>query len=358
MEGCPKVAYNPVYKSFIAAYLVRALSLHYNKSIMFIRVIPSGAISRYVPRPRLTAQGYSYHRQPTDINKLSSVIYNPVTNGYVVAAQLVDQNDVIEIPAFYLDQHGQVQSAGSVFSYKVHVKQPNLAYHKESRSIVFVSQVDRAYASASNGKHLIVMRTEPASGKSIDVGPRTSILVGTTSIEHSSISIREDSVDKCFRVCYLVTNKDGLRVPSCSKLCAVGSQGWRSSDVDYSFHVCNATTNNPIVIDYPRNGAFFALWEERNGGYNRLNGYYINAMHFQQSPQATIQTNPHAVYRESDGQVCVSWKYISRKDTCSKVAFRCFTRSINCDDPCSCQSKFPVCGKMLHGQMVLIRHCC
>ena len=357
MEGCPKVAYNPVYKSFIAAYLVRTPSINSNKSVMFIRVIPSGRITRNLPRPRLTVQGRTRQRQAADINKLSPVIFNPVTNGYVVAVQIVKPHDVIEILAIYLDQDGQVQSGGSAFSYKVHVKQPNLAYHKESRSIVFVSQLDKTYTSTSNGKHFIVMRTEPASGKSIDVGPRTSILVATTSIEHSSISIREDSVDKCFRVCYLVTNKDGLRVPRCSKLCAVGSQGWRSSDVDYSFHVCNAMADNSIVIDYPRNGAIFALWEERKRGYNRLHGYYINPIHFQQSLLATIPTNPYAVYRESDGQVCVSWKYISKKDTCSKVAFRCFTRSINCDDPCSCRSKFPVCGKTLHGQTFLIWHC-
>ena len=356
MEGCPKVAYNPVYKSFITAYLLRAPSVHSNKSVIFIRVIPSGSIARFQPRPRLTVQGLTLHSQPTDINKIS-VIYNPVTNGYVVAAQLVKQHDVIEILAIYLDQNGRVQSGGSAFSYKVHVKQPNLAYHKESRSIVFVSQLDKAYTNTSNGKHYIIMRTEPASGKSEDVGPRRSKFVAATSIEHSSISIREDSVDKCFRVCYLVTNKDGLRVPKCSKLCTVGSQGWRTSDVDYSFHVCNATADNPIVIDYPRNGAFFALWEERNGSYNRLHGYYINAMHFQQNPQATNQTNPHAIYRESDGQVCVSWKYISKNDTWSKVAFRCFTRSINCDDPCSCQSNFPVCGKMFHGQTFLLRSC-
>ena len=355
MEGCPKVAYNPVYKSFIAAYLLRAPYFYSNKSVILIQIIPSSAISKYVPRTRQIVRGGTVNRQPTDINKLSSVIYNPVTNGYVVAAQLVNRN-VTDILAFYFNQDGQLQSGGPVFSYKVHVKQPNLAYHKDSRSIVFVSQLD--YTSTSNGKNRIVMRTEPASGI-ISIFPfRISTIVAYTSIEHSSISIHEDSVDKCFRLCYLVTNKDGLIVPKCIKLCADGSQGWRSSDVDYPFHVCNATTYNPIVIDYPRDGAFFALWEERNGGYNRLNGYYINAMHFQQNPQATNQTNPHAVYRESDGQVCVSWKYISERDTCSKVAFRCFTRSINCQDPCSCQSKFPVCGKMLHGQMFLIRHCC
>ena len=326
----------------MVAYHLRSTIIHSNKLVVITKVINSGQINS-LPQSRLSIRGATFYSQPTDIHK-ASIIYNPVTHGYVIAAELSNYRSK-EIIAAYLDINGKTQSGGAVFSFSVDVKQPNVMYDSLTQTLVFVSQLDSSYPGTTNGKNSLIMRTEPASFKS--TGSRSATMVASTAVEKSSISMHTVGSTNCIRVCYLVKDKDDMTVPTCSKVCTVGYNRWDIKQSDVSFSTCKQDAANLIVIHYPISGTQFGVWEEMDATRHRLHGYYVSTQNFVQSPHADVQRKPIAVYKEIDGQVCVAWQYGGRAKKWGKLAFRCFKMSPVCNDPCSClQSNIPHCGKI------------
>ena len=349
VEGCPKIAYNLQYKHYLVSYLFRATRINSNHLVVLSQVVSSGLILE-LSNPVLSVSGYNELRQPTDIEKLSSLVYNPITNGFVIAVELKNARKITEITAIYLTRHGNFHLARSVFSYISNVKQPTVAYHSRSQSFVFVSQLEH-FGTMPAGMDALLLRTELASGRApIGDLPNFGRLIRFTSVRQSFINLHSDGADGCLRICYLIENNSTLAAPTCAKVCETDSGGWDTRDEHISFRTCKASVEYPSIIEYPVNGAIFAVWEKREGNStsNRLQGYHVNSRHFEENTSAANYTygNPLAVYKSRDAQVCVSWKHHNARNSCSRLALRCFKLSRDCDDPCSCPGDVPVCGEI------------
>lgn len=250
----------------------------------------------------------------------------------------------MEIITGYLSNDGQLTSGGPVFSFSVDVLQPRLIFDPLTNTVIFISQLDSSYTGLPPGKHALIMRSEPAARKS--TGPRAANLVGYTSVKQSSINLHRDKSTKCLRVCYTHENDNGQTEPTCSTICNVGFNRWSFRPLNVPFCNCKQSTSNPSVIEYPVNGAVFAVWEETDPLRHRLHGYYVGTQNFVQVPSVSVQKHPLAVYRPSDGQVCVVWQHHPRAKTCSKLALRCYKLSQSCTDPCCCfRHQNTHCGK-------------
>jgi hypothetical protein len=339
----PSVAYNLQLKQYLVLYHFRMAVLNSNKQVIISRVIQTSP-KTVMGSPRMSLTGALPGGGAADLRK-SSVIYNPVTNGYVVSAELVLTNSV-QIVFSQLDSNGQQSSSGVIFEHNlVDVLQTALIYDQKTETIVFVSQLDKSHQILrSYGKHGIIVKSLPVSANSSS-GRRTH-LIGFTRVKESSISIHRETATGCLRVCYLVDrNNTGLTKTTCTKVCSSGSDGWLMNSDDVKLCTCAEKATNPHIIEYPVSGSIFGVWEESNQTSHHLHGYYASAQYFVQTPPAAIQKYPLATYRSSDGQICVVWQHHSSHDTCRAIAFRCFEASRHCNDPCCC-SFGDHCGKL------------
>ena len=329
------MAYNPQLKQYLVAFHLRTASIHRNKQVVVTRVIQT-APRLAIDRPRLSLTGSLANGQATDLRR-SSLIYNPVTNGYVVSAELVLTGSVQIIFAHLVD-NGQAKSSGTVFAFHpADVVQPTLVYDPQTETIVFVSQLDNSHPALSryNGKHGIILKSIPVSANS--AAGRRPHVISATRVKESAISIHRENATGCLRVCFLIDkNNNNLTETTCSKICASGSDDWVVNSDDVLFCTCKEKAVNPHVIEYPVSGSIFGVWEETDQTRHRLHGYFVSTQNFVQTPLSAIQKHPLATYRSSDGQVCVVWQHHSSSNTCKKLAFRCFELSRRCNDPCCC----------------------
>ena len=301
--------------------------------------VPSGSF-RNIPRPILTMRGTTPAGVAADL-VTTTIIYNPVTYGYVVATELKLPNR-IEIISAYLTEEGYVKSKGPVFSFPVNVHQPRVVFDEFNKMFVFVSQLEKSHQLSA--KNVLLQKSLNASG--YPNNPPQAVAFGSTAVDESSISLHFDNATRCVRVCFLHVNDNTLTEPTCTKLCASGDNRYNVRPLDVSFCTCRNTAINPHVIEYPVNSAVFGVWEEKDSIRHRLHGYFVSTIHFQQNPPATVQKHPRAVYKSSDGQVCVTWRYQSSANTCSNLGIRCFESTTRCNDPCCCQQRNSRhCGK-------------
>ena len=336
------MAYNRQMKQYLVAIHFRSSSINGNKLVIVTRVIQSGAITK-VSRPRLSIRGLGPSREAADLRR-SSLIYNPVTYGYVIAAEL-ELPSSVQIIFGHLSADCIAKSSGLVFSFRqADVLQPNLIYDPLTEMIVFASQLDKSHQVLKDGEaHGILLRSMPASENSSD--PGIAHLIGYTRVRESSISIHRDNVTGCFRVCFSTDeNNNSLTQPTCSKVCRRGIDDWPPRHYDVLFCMCKERVVNPYVIEYPVCRSVFGVWEETDQTRKRLHGYYLGTQNFVQSSPAVIQSHPLASYKSSDGQVCVVWQHYTSENTCRKLAFRCYEPSVRCNDPCCC-SYGDHCGK-------------
>ena len=342
-QHCPSVVYNPHFKNYIILYHVKATSVHSNKFVIVTRRVSSGSWNN-ITKPTLSIRGTTPAGVAADI-VTTTIIYNPITYGYVVASQMKLPNR-IQIISAYLTGEGYLKSGGPVFSFSVNVLQPRAVFDELTKMFVFVSQLDKSHPQLST-KNVLLQNSLPASG--YPNSPPQAVVIGSTTVDNSSISLHFDNATRCVRVCFLHVNDNALTDTTCSKLCASGFNRYNVRPLDVSFCTCKNTAINPHVIEYPVNSAVFGVWEEKDSTRHRLHGYFVSTVHFQQNPPATVQEHPRAVYKSSDGQVCVAWRYQSFVNTCSKLGIRCFESTTRCNDKCCCQQRNnPHCGKQLY----------
>ena len=330
------MVYNPQLKQYLVAVHLRHASVNRNRQVIVTRVIQT-APRHEIGSPRVSLTGSLSNGQAADLRN-SNLIYNPVTNGYVISAEL-ELPSSVQIIFAHLDANGRAKSSGIVFTFHpAEVVQPSLVYDPQTKMIVFVSQLDKSHQALMNrlnGKHGILLKSVPASATS--AAGRRPHVIGATRVNESSISIHRENATGCLRVCFLIDkNNDGLTETTCSKVCSSGLDDWVASSDDVVFCTCKEKAVNPHIIEYPVSGSIFGVWEETGLSRHRLHGYYTSTQNFVQTPLAAIQTHPLATYRSSDGQVCVVWQHHSSGNTCKKLAFRCFELSRRCNDPCCC----------------------
>ncbi len=319
---------------------VKATTVHSNKFVIVTRRVPSSSF-HYIKRPLLSIRGTTPGGVAADLVN-TTIIYNPITYGYVVASEMKLQNR-IEIISAYLTDEGYLKSGGPVFSFSVNVLQPRVVFDELTKMFVYVSQLDKSHPQLST-KNALIQKSFPASG--YPNNPPQAVAFGVTTVDDSSISLHFNNATRCVRVCFSQVKDDALTETTCSKLCAGGVNRYNVRPLNVSFCSCKSKAINPHVIEYPVNSAVFGIWEEKDSTRHRLHGYFVRTAHFQQNPPASVQEHPRAVYKSSDGQVCVVWRYQSSADTCSKLGIRCFELTAHCKDPCCCQQRnSPQCGK-------------
>ena len=339
-QHCPSVVYNPHFKNYMILFHVKATTVHSNKFVIVTRRVPSSSFHD-IKRPLLSIRGKTAGGVAADIVN-TTIIYNPITYGYVVASEMKLLNR-IEIISAYLTDEGYLKSGGPVFSFSVNVLQPRVVFDELTKMFVYVSQLDKSHPQLST-KNFLIQKSFPASR--YPNNPPQAVAFGSTTVDDSSISLHFDNATRCVRVCFSQVKDDALTETTCSKLCAGGVNRYNVRPLNVSFCTCKSKAINPHVIEYPVNSAVFGIWEEKDSTRHRLHGYFVRTAHFQQNPPASVQEHPRAVYKNSDGQVCVVWRYQSSADTCSKLGIRCFELTAHCKDPCCCQQRnSPQCGK-------------
>ena len=345
LQERPLAVYNRKLKQYLVAFHLRNYILNWNRQIIISRVIQAEPTIRIDP-PRLSLLGSDPYGQPAHLRR-GSLIYNPVTNGYVVSAELILSSSV-QIVFAHLDASGLAAPSGINYVFELtqtDVVQPNLIYDPTTEAIIFVSQLDKSHRSLNGtGKHGVILKSVPASANSA-AGRRTRV-IGFTGVLNSSISIHRENVSGCFGVFFLIDEYNtGMTETTCSKVCYIGQDDWGVSDNDVRFCNCKEKVVNPHIIEYPGNGSVFGVWEETNQAGHLLHGHYMSTQEFLQNPLAVIQKHPLAVYKSNDGQVCVVWQHLTSGSTCGKLAFRCFEVSPRCNDQCCC-SLGDHCGKI------------
>jgi hypothetical protein len=333
VQGSPSVAYNPKYQQYLVSFCLKSSALHGNKFVIATCVIPLGTVTTNTI-PRISVK-YADSKGIASNARKPVVAYNPVTHGYVLAAELEHAwSGRFEIVSAYLNHEGSMQSGVPVFSYKSDVLQPNFVFVPGNKSFVFVSQIDKSYSSSSLDHYGFLLKSQPAEQNfERDSG---AIVIGDTFVSNSAITLHGIHGTNCLGVCYTADpNHDGSTVPSCSRVCNNG-QKWIVEGHDAIFCPCLTRVTNPFVIDHPTKG-IFAVWEEEDETGRRLHGYYVNSQNFVQTPPTKDQRHPLAMYNPKDDEVCVAWQYQFDKDALNKLAFRCFRFTESCNDPCCCQ---------------------